>query len=417
MATLYTAKGTRAIACLLVACLLFCLVACTAPVEPTSPPEPQNRPTTEEPQPPQQPSATRPALTEPVVTSMDGDYGIDFLIEFPQGNDLTVLQITDTQIQLLAGARNETRYQQIKGAFFYHDLHDPNIRLWRYMDEAVERADPDLIVLTGDSVYGELDDDGTLWTSLCQRVDSYGVPWMIIFGNHDNESAKGVNWQIEQLEQCKHCVFARGNVTGNSNYTVLITQGEEYRYLFYLLDTNGCSLKPHNPGEGLMPDNPDIDQITSTPGIHGDQVQWIRESSEQIFQILGPLPVFIFCHIPPFEARIAASELYPDAYVTFPFTPDQNGDSGCATEPHGGFQLGNSFFETAREIGCVGMFVGHQHKIATSMLYKGIRITYGLKTGSYDYHDSSMLGATKIILRKDRSFSVEYLYSELEYLG
>lgn len=369
------------------------------------------------------PPETAPApLTEPLVTPMNGENGIDFILEFPDGEEITVLQITDTQMQELSGVRNENRRTQVGNAFFSHGIHDHETRVWRYMDEGVSNANPDLIVLTGDNIYGELDDDGSMWLELVAKMDSYGVPWLVVFGNHDNESGKGVLWQIEQLQNSEHCVFAQGSVTGNSNYNVVIKQGGEYKYLFYLLDTNGCSEKPHNPGEGMMPDNPDLAKIMQVGGVHDDQIQWMRESSASVFAEFGNLPVMMFYHIPPVESAAAVSTLYSDSYFPdiiaySPFAPDADGDFGFATEPLGGFNLGNGFFGAAKEIGCVGMFVGHQHKVSTSILYDGIRITYGLKTGTYDYHETDMLGTTKITIGTDNSFTVEHQESELEYIG
>lgn len=368
------------------------------------------------------PAETESPPTYPIVTPMNGECGIDFILDFEAGEELTILQITDTQMQELSGVRNENRRTQVGNAFFYHDLHDHETRVWRYMDEGVAKAEPDLIVLTGDNIYGELDDDGSMWLELVAKMDSYEVPWLVVFGNHDNESGKGVLWQIEQLQNSKYCVFARGNVTGNSNYNVVIRQGGESKYLFYLLDTNGCSEKPHNPGEGMMPDNPDIDKIMQIGGVHDDQIQWMRESSASVFAEFGNLPVMMFYHIPPIESAAAVSTLYSDSYFPdiiaySPFAPDADGDFGFATEPLGGFNLGNGFFGAAKEIGCVGMFVGHQHKVSTSILYDGIRITYGLKTGTYDYHETDMLGTTKITIGADNSFTVEHQESELDYIG
>jgi hypothetical protein len=184
-----------------------------------------------------------------VLTDTEGKDGLDFVIDFPAGEDLVILQITDTQMQAVKGARNATRRTQISNAFFSNGLgrsHDK--RVWRYTDEAVERVKPDLIVLTGDNIYGELDDSGEMWLELIGKMDSYGIPWCVVFGNHDNESGKGVRWQVEQLMESEYCIFKQGSVSGNSNYNLLIRQGGEAKYLLYMLDSNGCKVKPSNPG-------------------------------------------------------------------------------------------------------------------------------------------------------------------------
>ena len=53
----------------------------------------------------------------------------------------------------------------------------------------------------------------------------------------------------------------------------------------------------------------------------------------------------------------------------------------------------------------------------TSIVYDGIRLTYGMKTGTYDYFHQDMLGSTLITLcDQDTSPIVEYLHSRLEYV-
>jgi hypothetical protein len=62
------------------------------------------------------------------------------------------------------------------------------------------------------------------------------------------------------------------------------------------------------------------------------------------------------------------------------------------------------------------MFFGHEHDIATSIVYGGIRLTYGLKTGTYAYHDKNILGATKVTLDvSEKTFRVEHLFSNYDY--
>ena len=89
---------------------------------------------------------------------------------------------------------------------------------------------------------------------------------------------------------------------------------------------------------------------------------------------------------------------------------------GMALEPVSGFDSGGAFFRAAKAANCVGMFVGHQHEIAMSLYYEGIRLTYGLKTGVEAYHNPALIGTTKItISQEDNSFDVEYVFSDIEY--
>ena len=423
--------------CLLSLCLVSCLCACDrtpAGTEPsTTAPDPQTTDgVTEAPTEGDTAGETTAAdtdetvseteaetETEPpayVLTNNEGKDGLDFVIDFPAGENLVILQITDTQMQGVKGARNATRRTQISNAFFSSGQgRNHNQRVWRYTDEAVERVKPDLMVLTGDNIYGELDDSGEMWLELIEKMDSYGIPWCVVFGNHDNESGKGVRWQVEQLMKSEYCIFKQGSVSGNSNYNLLIRQGGEAKHLLYMLDSNGCKVKPSNPGEGMMPDNPDIDLIVQDGGFRNDQIGWMRDSGRSIRKAYGEVPSLLFFHIPDYTAWKLTKKIYGDRMDSFPFTPDREGDLGTSLETLGGYDNGR-FWEYAKELDCIGMFVGHQHKVATSILCDGIRVTYGLKTGTYDYHDPSLLGSTKITLDKETGeMTVEYVHTELPY--
>lgn len=370
------------------------------------------------------PPATTEAETEApapayTVTDMGGESGLDFVIDFPAGKDLTILQLADTQMQSLKGARTPARRSQLSSSYFVPfptgKRNDHDFRVWRYVDEAVERVQPDLIVLTGDNVFGETDDSGAMWLEFIEKMDSYGIPWCTVFGNHDNESGKGVRWQVEQLMKSEYCIFKQGSVSGNSNYNLLIRQGGEAKYLFYMLDSNGCKLRPDNEGAGMMPDNPDIDLIVQDAGFCDDQLEWMRDSGLSVRKEYGEVPSLIFFHIPDYSAWKQVKNLYGDAMERFPFYPDREGDLGFALESLGGYDNG-PFWGYAKELDCIGMFVGHRHKVATSILCDGIRVTYGLKTGTYDYHDETILGSVRITLTEDTGeMGVEYVHSELPY--
>lgn len=344
-------------------------------------------------------------------------HGIDCILEFPKGEDIKILQFADIQAMNYGGIRTiNDRWNQVHNAFFSHGVTDNYIRYWQYIEEGVRKADPDLIVLTGDNIYGETDDNGELWLEMIKVLDSFEVPWLCIFGNHDNESHKGLNWQIDAVAASKYGYMRKGSCkNGNSNYTVGIKQGDELKYVFYMLDSNFCRLKPHNYGESLLPDNPDLNEIQQTEGIYPDQMTWMLDYNEKITAEYGDVPSMVFLHIPPVEAYRAVAEKYP-AYGTWPLYTDLDGDIGMAREGIIGFDTAGEFHKTVKAVNCVGMFMGHFHKVATSTVYDGIRYTFGLKTSTGDYHSTDMIGSTKITIKNaDNSFDVEYIYSEIDY--
>ena len=339
--------------------------------------------------------------------------GADFVIEFAEGQDIKVLQLTDLQRYDWQKARSSGMRRNYREERILKGLpDDQELTIWRFVDEAVANSDPDLIVLTGDNISGATDDNGEDWLYLINRMDSYGIPWLCLFGNHDNESGKGVTWQVEQLMNSEYCIFAEGEVTGNSNYNVLIKQGDEYKYLFYLLDTHGEEIGLHSMEE----DNIDADKAFPM-GLYDDQIEWLKTSASDIYsQINAELPVLIFQHIQPIEYVYARQTQYPDTYLDNPFYATREGDLGFSTGGIGGFDTQGKYWAAAKEIGCVGMFMGHDHSTGVSIVYDGIRITFGMKSSLEAGIDPDLVGSTLITINeKDNSFNVEYHHTDIEF--
>ena len=102
-----------------------------------------------------------------------------------------------------------------------------------------------------------------------------------------------------------------------------------------------------------------------------------------------------------------------------------NGDFGKRDDPQGRVGDNDAFLEFFKAAGGDGIFVGHYHKNCTSILSDGVRYTFGLKTGVYDYHNSDMIGGTLITLTGENGgahgetadrpgFSVKHLYTRLK---
>ena len=101
---------------------------------------------------------------------------------------------------------------------------------------------------------------------------------------------------------------------------------------------------------------------------------------------------------------------------TVPFYTTLPGDFGFARELTAGNGYVEGVWVKMKNLGCVGIFAGHEHKIATSVVYGGIRLTFGLKTGTYAYHAEDMLGTTKINLDvSEKTFSVAHQFTNYAY--
>ena len=341
----------------------------------------------------------------------------DFTLEIPEKREIRILQITDMQ----PVDPGQKRYpERIKNSepLTEEKLYDA---IYRFIEDGVKRFSPDLIIATGDLVYGEFDDSGRMLQSLIRYMESLHLPWEPVFGNHDNESKKGVSWQCRQLEDAPQCLFRRGDLTGNGNYTVGITRGGELLRVLYMLDSNGCrgayrySFFPGYPhfNEG--------EKVRTDKGFGDDQVDWIRESGAAINRGAGKIVPKFFCF--HFAEEMIDQAAQKKGYQTsaeknrelYDLDRDNialDGDFGKKGQDFSSFSS-PAFREALQKAGGAdGIFIGHDHVNSVSILCEnGIRMTYGLKTGIHDFHD--VLGTTAITVSEDgRRFRVEHLYCE-----
>ena len=301
----------------------------------------------------------------------------DFLVEVPEERDPVVLQLTDTQI--IDGGQIRPGRDGVSATFYA----TANIQkyCYDYVTEIIEATNPDLILLTGDNVYGEFDDNGSVWTSFVNFMDSFEIPWAPIFGNHDNESKKGVDWQCEQFEKAEYCLFDQKELSGNGNYSVGIKQGENLTRVFYMLDTNGCS----NASDATLANGHTYREV----GIREDQIDWYTTQIEILKEFSPETKISMAYHI--------QQNAFAEAYAKYGFKlgeqyQDINIDL-LENKAEGDFGYigrdlkGEGTYLTVAELKKLGVdsvFVGHEHCNSASVVYEGIRFQFGQKSSTYD---------------------------------
>ena len=254
-----------------------------------------------------------------IEITRDSISGCDFEIHIDTQREVRLLQITDMQVIDSSQRRTCDR------------LRIDEINAWRpecfdaqcgdHIRSLVSQVSPDLIFITGDIVYGSFDDNGSVLKWMCSLMDSFEIPWAPVFGNHDNESEMGVAWQCNQLENSKYCLFKRGNVSGNSNYSVGIRVRDKLVRVLHMVDSNGCR------------DSKDPNVIKER-GIYPDQLGLIRSTAERIDHAeCRHVPAFIAFHIPveDYERAEMASGYMDNTkqfYTIGVDMPAKNGDFG-----------------------------------------------------------------------------------------
>jgi hypothetical protein len=291
------------------------------------------------------------------------------------GEDLRILQFTDTHVNA------------------YYETFEALEKTYAFMTRLINEAKPDLLVLTGDNIGNNI--INPVWAQqLVVFLDSFGIPYALVMGNHDGDF---IDWQDsnqqlligEIFSRGRHSLFASGpeNVSGLGNYGIHILNGK--RAIIYSLI--------------LMDSNRDY--------IRRDQVDWYEWYVRGVNNASGPgIKSLVFFHIPPPEIELLRQEMQDQGQS------DEAGRSAEAAfaESPTPQSKNTGLFERAKLLGSTThLFFGHDHLNALDYIYQDIHFVYGLKTGYCAYHDPDRLGAVLITLSGASAVSevkVEFKY-------
>ena len=254
----------------------------------------------------------------------------------------------------------------------------------------VETQKPDLIILTGDNVTGcgTQEENIREIKHLYGILDSTGIPYAAVSGNHDAEASEGCNaGLVEQwvCEYARNCInypttsdcFGHGNMA----IPVLGENSESPAALLYVIDSND------------YPQEPGMKALSYYDWIHYDQIDWYRRESDRFIALGGgsPLPALAFFHICLPEYAYVVND--PDRF-------------GAYTEAICPAKLNTGFFAAASMQGDImGCFVGHDHGDDFCGTYNGIALCYGRQSGAEGWAPEAPIGARIIELTEgQRSF-------------
>ena len=334
-----------------------------------------------------------------VTLDKNSDCPADFVLNVEGNEPIRILQITDTQMI------DHTQVRLGNGAVTnaYADRDRCIYDIVRY---TVEQTNPDLILLTGDYVYGDYDDNGSLFREQTDFFDSLGIYWAVIFGNHDNDSdSEYARWleegwddwygrkQCQYLEAATHCLFrTRAEVTGYSNFSIAIKQNGEFVRTVFMLDTHGSH--------------------STAQEINATQLKWYKSVTASINEYAGKaLPQFIGIHVPLYAFNLAAQQYGYVAGTTpnIEIPANDNGDFGFIRQNPGTMDKSMTVFNTFKQNGADAILAGHLHQNNSSILYEGVRLVFGTKSSRYDKYAEDLLGGTIFTVTSD-NFTVAPVY-------
>lgn len=226
------------------------------------------------------------------------------------------------------------------------------------MEEMIDAEKPDLIIHTGDIVFGRPDIESAM--EILKPLADSGIPWAVALGNHDSQFGSTREDMFAAIRSLPGCINRppKEGVYGCSNDVITLSGASGTERVFYLFDSmDAVVLK----GE---------EEIHCYDYIRHNQIAWYRAHSERFAAAAGhPVPSVAFFHIPLCELQEALSAGVRPICGT-------NGEPPCPS------RLNSGLFAQFREMGDVNAIVtGHDHDCDYVLDYGRMHFIYGRFSG------------------------------------
>lgn len=277
-------------------------------------------------------------------------------LRFNAGGTFKIVQFTDTHY-IYQDPRSEVTIERIK--------------------ETMEAEKPDLVILTGDVIYGKPAEES--YRTILDLISRYKVPFGVVFGNHDHEQGLNQEQLMKIIESYPYNLTRQEpGVSGYTNFILPIKSSDNSKdaAVLYCLDSNTYSR---------------IEGVNGYDFIHFDQIQWYRQKSAEFTRKNRdtPLPSYAFFHIALPEFHEAATDENAILIGT-------RMEAACPS------RLNSGMFAAIKEMGDIkAMFVGHDHDNDYAVCWKGILLAYGRYTGGNTVYNHLPNGARIIELNED----------------
>ena len=282
----------------------------------------------------------------------------------------------------------------------------------KLINASLDKAMPDLVVYSGDQIWGKRNFKGNknevkrVLGELTEPVIKREIPFAVCFGNHDRQVGLSNAEQFEIYREFEGFIGeTTPEIDGVGNYCYEIKDGEETKFLLYLIDSHS-NLK-------IGYDN-----------VHENQIEWYRKTRDSYEEKNGaPIPSVVIQHIPVCEVfelltkvrrtkRGAVRGFRTHDGEYFVLNKERVNENAFMKESPADPQENSGEFDAFCEKGEVkGLYFGHDHNNSFNGDINGVDVGYTQGAGFNVYGPGKDRGTRVIDLFTDgtlKTFDLRY---------
>ena len=317
--------------------------------------------------------------------------------------DFVVLNLSDPQLSV-----NE-----------WQEGHLNRRRLEYTLAQLMERVKPDLITVSGDLSWSGMD---LAYERMGELLNGVGVPWAIVWGNHDNQGGpEYIEGIVENYSKLSNFLYESGDkAMGNGNYVILIKEdGENGKPVtaFVMMDTH--NKEPYIDENG--------EEKKTWARLLPPQVQWFKEQTDMLKE-MGCGDATLITHIPIYVYRNASAEAFKEGIDKKAITVEESYGDTCWNEGYtdsvgveyevvSNYPVDEGAFDVIKEGGIVRhVIAGHDHINNWIINYEGVKLVYALKIGPGCYWRPVLNGGTVMKINENGVYDIYHEYVDVSCL-
>jgi hypothetical protein len=321
-----------------------------------------------------------------------------FALKKTPGKDFILLNLSDPQL----------------GDGEWAEGHPNRAILEGTVTELCRRVKPDLITVSGDLAWAG---DDLAYDALADLLDSFGIPWTVMWGNHDNQGgADYIESVVKRYLTRPLCLYERGPANlGNGNFVIRIEENGRPVEGIIVMDSHDRAPYVNEKGEESM----------EWAKLWPEQIAWYREQIAALKED-GCRDAALLMHIPIYayrEAHAAAEKPGIDRKAITPaqadgdevWNPGYESSFGVRHEGICSYPADEGMFGAILEGGLTKTLIaGHDHVNNTVIRHRGVAFVYSLKAGAGCYWEPSLNGGTVLRITENGVGEIRHEYVDPE---